>query len=171
MLYDKGISRGRVRERRKEVTLLYDVAVRFFPGCTIFPCITLYFYFPYTVLYPPWYENKQEGVTPCYLVGSYNKRTNQPTNQPTNQGVLNLSQIKLSSSLRITFIPIVSVVHYLQLRSFLLSTHPPYIVLVIEVRGLMPPKYETLIVCTRYVPNTYRIEIRRYVPNTLTSWR
>ncbi len=26
--------------------------------------------------------------------------------------------------------------------------------------GLMPPKYETLIVC---------IEIRRYVPNTLTS--
>jgi hypothetical protein len=25
--------------------------------------------------------------------------------------------------------------------------------------GLMPPEYETLIVCTRYVPNMYRIEI------------
>jgi hypothetical protein len=49
----------------------------------------------------------------------YNK---EPTNQPITKE-FELFQIKLSSSLRITFIPIVSVVHYLQLRSFLLSTH------------------------------------------------
>jgi hypothetical protein len=82
---------------------------------------------------PPYERNKQRGNLVIWLAHTIK---NQPTNQPRS---LNLS--KISSSLRITF---VSVVHYLQLRSFLLSTHP-YIVLVMRL-GLMPPKYETLIV-------------------------
>jgi hypothetical protein len=111
MLYDKG-SVGEGSERRKEVTLLYDCG-KVFPGCTIFPVSPFYFLLPYTVLYPRGMRTVRSNF---YLVGS----CKEPTNQPRS---FELFQIKLSSFLRITFIPIVSVVHYLQLRSFLLSTH------------------------------------------------